>query len=165
MGVPQGRSRQTVAVHTSAPQGRGVPVSGPAIRPRSMTDRSMAACERAHQGGPRSTLVNKDVLEAGHLRPCLALAFQASAFLARAISPPMIMCISKALPSPSRRLGPFDLILGGVLPGFAASLALGGTVQTGQPLPGSLAFPTGSAILLLPGLELLALLAATGAAQ
>ena len=56
------------------------------------------------------------------------------------------------------RLGPFDLLvrgfLSGTLLGFATSLALGATVQTGQPIVGSLIFPVGFVMIVLLGLEL-----------
>src|SRR5271170_5828689 len=56
------------------------------------------------------------------------------------------------------RLGPFDLLvrgaLSGALLGFATSLAIGATVQTGQPLVGALIFPVGFVMTVLLGLEL-----------
>jgi formate/nitrite transporter len=56
------------------------------------------------------------------------------------------------------RLGPFDLLvrggLSGALLGFATSLAIGATVQTGQPLVGALIFPVGFVMIVLLGLEL-----------
>ena len=56
------------------------------------------------------------------------------------------------------RLGPLDLLirgcLSGALLGFATSLAIGATVQTGQPLVGALIFPVGFVMIVLLGLEL-----------
>jgi formate/nitrite transporter len=56
------------------------------------------------------------------------------------------------------RLGPFDLLvrgaLSGALLGFATSLAVGATVQTGQPIVGALIFPVGFVMIVLLGLEL-----------
>jgi formate/nitrite transporter len=56
------------------------------------------------------------------------------------------------------QLGPFDLLvrggLSGALLGFATSLAIGATVQTGQLLVGSLIFPVGFVMIVLLGLEL-----------
>ncbi len=56
------------------------------------------------------------------------------------------------------RLGPFDLLvrggLSGALLGFATSLAIGATVQSGQPLVGALIFPVGFVMIVLLGLEL-----------
>jgi formate transporter len=56
------------------------------------------------------------------------------------------------------QLGPLDLLirgcLSGALLGFATSLAIGATVQTGQPLVGALIFPVGFVIIVLLGLEL-----------
>src|ERR1700733_6616368 len=56
------------------------------------------------------------------------------------------------------RLGPLDLLirgfLSGALLGFATSLALGATVQTGQPIVGALIFPVGFVMIVLLGLEL-----------
>jgi formate/nitrite transporter len=56
------------------------------------------------------------------------------------------------------QLGPFDLLvrgcLSGALLGFATSLAVGATVQTGQPLVGALVFPVGFVMIVLLGLEL-----------
>ena len=56
------------------------------------------------------------------------------------------------------QLGPFDLLvrgcLSGALLGFATSLALGATVQTGQILVGALIFPVGFVMIVLLGLEL-----------
>src|SRR6202451_4526752 len=56
------------------------------------------------------------------------------------------------------QLGPFDLLvrgaLSGALLGFATSLAIGATVQTGQPLVGALIFPVGFVMIVLLGLEL-----------
>jgi formate/nitrite transporter len=56
------------------------------------------------------------------------------------------------------RLNPFDLLirggLSGALLGFATSLAIGATVQTGQPLVGALIFPVGFVMIVLLGLEL-----------
>jgi formate/nitrite transporter len=56
------------------------------------------------------------------------------------------------------RLGPFDLLvrgaLSGALLGFATSLAIGATVQTGQPIVGALIFPVGFVMIVLLGLEL-----------
>src|SRR5271154_2343443 len=55
-------------------------------------------------------------------------------------------------------LGPFDLLvrgaLSGALLGFATSLALGATTQTGQPIVGALIFPVGFVMIVLLGLEL-----------
>ena len=55
-------------------------------------------------------------------------------------------------------LGPFDLLvrggLSGALLGFATSLAIGATVQTGQPIVGALVFPVGFVMIVLLGLEL-----------
>ena len=55
-------------------------------------------------------------------------------------------------------LGPFDLLvrgaLSGALLGFATSLAIGATVQTGQLLVGALIFPVGFVMIVLLGLEL-----------
>jgi formate/nitrite transporter len=55
-------------------------------------------------------------------------------------------------------LGVRDLVvrgfLSGSLLGFATSLALGATVQTGQPLVGALIFPVGFVMIVLLGLEL-----------
>jgi formate/nitrite transporter len=55
-------------------------------------------------------------------------------------------------------LGVRDLLvrgfLSGALLGFATSLALGATVQTGQPLVGALIFPVGFVMIVLLGLEL-----------
>jgi formate transporter len=56
------------------------------------------------------------------------------------------------------RLSPLDLLvrgcLSGALLGFATSLAVGATVQTGQPLVGALVFPVGFVMIVLLGLEL-----------
>ncbi len=56
------------------------------------------------------------------------------------------------------QLGPFDLLirgcLSGALLGFATSLAIGATVQTGQILVGALIFPVGFVMIVLLGLEL-----------
>ena len=56
------------------------------------------------------------------------------------------------------QLGPLDLLirgcLSGALLGFATSLALGATVQTGQILVGALIFPVGFVMIVLLGLEL-----------
>jgi formate transporter len=56
------------------------------------------------------------------------------------------------------QLGPLDLLirgcLSGALLGFATSLAIGATVQTGQPLVGALIFPVGFVMIVLLGLEL-----------
>jgi formate/nitrite transporter len=56
------------------------------------------------------------------------------------------------------QLGPLDLLirgcLSGALLGFATSLAVGATVQTGQLLVGALIFPVGFVIIVLLGLEL-----------
>jgi formate/nitrite transporter len=56
------------------------------------------------------------------------------------------------------QLGPFDLLirgaLSGALLGFATSLAIGATVQTGQVLVGALIFPVGFVMIVLLGLEL-----------
>ena len=56
------------------------------------------------------------------------------------------------------RLGPVDLLirgaLSGALLGFATSLAIGATVQTGQVLVGALIFPVGFVMIVLLGLEL-----------
>jgi formate/nitrite transporter len=56
------------------------------------------------------------------------------------------------------RLRPFDLLvrgaLSGALLGFATSLAIGATVQTGQVLVGALIFPVGFVMIVLLGLEL-----------
>jgi formate/nitrite transporter FocA (FNT family) len=53
------------------------------------------------------------------------------------------------------RLGPLDLLirgcLSGALLGFATSLAVGATVQTGQPLVGALIFPVGFVMIVLLG--------------
>ena len=55
-------------------------------------------------------------------------------------------------------LGPFDLLvrgaLSGALLGFATSLAIGATTQTGQPIIGALIFPVGFVMIVLLGLEL-----------
>jgi len=55
-------------------------------------------------------------------------------------------------------LGPFDLLvrgaLSGALLGFATSLAVGASVQTGQPIVGALIFPVGFVMIVLLGLEL-----------
>jgi formate/nitrite transporter len=55
-------------------------------------------------------------------------------------------------------LGPKDLLirggLSGILLGFATSLAIGATVQTGQPIVGALIFPVGFVMIVLLGLEL-----------
>ncbi len=55
-------------------------------------------------------------------------------------------------------LGPFDLIVRGALAGAilasATSLAITGTVQTGQPLVGALIFPVGLTLIILLGLDL-----------
>jgi formate/nitrite transporter len=55
-------------------------------------------------------------------------------------------------------LGPFDLLvragLSGALLGFATSLAIGATTQTGQPIVGALVFPVGFVMIVLLGLEL-----------
>jgi formate transporter len=55
-------------------------------------------------------------------------------------------------------LAPKDLmirgILSGALLGFATSLAIGATIQTGQPLVGALVFPVGFVMIVLLGLEL-----------
>jgi formate/nitrite transporter len=55
-------------------------------------------------------------------------------------------------------LGPFDLLvrgaLSGALLGFATSLAIGATIQTGQPIVGALIFPVGFVMIVLLGLEL-----------
>ena len=56
------------------------------------------------------------------------------------------------------QLRPLDLLLrgclSGALLGFATSLAIGATVQTGQPLVGALIFPVGFVMIVLLGLEL-----------
>ena len=56
------------------------------------------------------------------------------------------------------QLGPFDLLVRGALSGaflgFATSLAIGATVQTGQVLVGALIFPVGFVMIVLLGLEL-----------
>lgn len=55
-------------------------------------------------------------------------------------------------------LAPFDLLvrgaLSGALLGFATSLAIGVTTQTGQPIVGALIFPVGFVMIVLLGLEL-----------
>src|SRR5579859_2305782 len=55
-------------------------------------------------------------------------------------------------------IGPVDLLLRGALSGallgFATSLAIGATVQTGQLLVGALIFPVGFVMIVLLGLEL-----------
>jgi len=55
-------------------------------------------------------------------------------------------------------LGPFDLLvrgaLSGALLGFATSLAITATVQTGQPIVGAVIFPVGFVMIVLLGLEL-----------
>ena len=55
-------------------------------------------------------------------------------------------------------LGPFDLLvrgaLSGALLGFATSLAITATVQTGQPIVGAVIFPVGFVMIVLMGLEL-----------
>lgn len=55
-------------------------------------------------------------------------------------------------------LGVFDLLvrgmLSGALLGFATSLAIGATTQTGQPIVGALIFPVGFVMIVLLGLEL-----------
>ena len=55
-------------------------------------------------------------------------------------------------------LGPIDLFirgaLSGALLGFATSLAIGATVQTGQVMVGALIFPVGFVMIVLLGLEL-----------
>jgi len=55
-------------------------------------------------------------------------------------------------------LGPFDLLVRGMLSGsllgFATSLAIGATTQTGQPIVGALIFPVGFVMIVLLGLEL-----------
>src|SRR4051812_16829348 len=55
-------------------------------------------------------------------------------------------------------LSPKDILirgfLSGALLGFATSLALTGTLQTGVPLVGALIFPVGFVIIVLLGLEL-----------
>jgi formate/nitrite transporter len=55
-------------------------------------------------------------------------------------------------------LRPFDLLvrgaLSGALLGFATSLAIGATVQTGQAIVGALIFPVGFVMIVLLGLEL-----------
>jgi len=55
-------------------------------------------------------------------------------------------------------LGPLDLLvrgfLSGALLGFATSLAVGATVQTGQPIVGAVIFPVGFVMIVLLGLEL-----------
>jgi formate/nitrite transporter len=55
-------------------------------------------------------------------------------------------------------LGPFDLLLRGALSGallgFATSLAIGATMQTGQAIVGALIFPVGFVMIVLLGLEL-----------
>jgi formate transporter len=60
--------------------------------------------------------------------------------------------------SAKARLGPLDLLvrgaLSGALLGFATSLAVGATVQTGQLLVGALIFPVGFVMIVLLGLEL-----------
>ena len=60
--------------------------------------------------------------------------------------------------SAKARLGPLDLLvrgaLSGALLGFATSLAIGATVQTGQLLVGALIFPVGFVMIVLLGLEL-----------
>ena len=52
-------------------------------------------------------------------------------------------------------LGPFDLLirggLSGALLGFATSLAIGATAQTGQPIVGALIFPVGFVMIVLLG--------------
>jgi formate/nitrite transporter FocA (FNT family) len=45
-------------------------------------------------------------------------------------------------------------VLSGALLGFATSLAIGATVQTGQPIVGALIFPVGFVMIVLLGLEL-----------
>jgi formate/nitrite transporter len=55
-------------------------------------------------------------------------------------------------------LGPFDLLvrgaLSGALLGFATSLAITATTQTGQPIVGAVIFPVGFVMIVLLGLEL-----------
>ena len=55
-------------------------------------------------------------------------------------------------------LGPFDLLIRGMLSGsllgFATSLAIGATTQTGQSIVGALIFPVGFVMIVLLGLEL-----------
>ncbi|MGE5147378.1 MAG: formate/nitrite transporter family protein, partial [Candidatus Eiseniibacteriota bacterium] len=55
-------------------------------------------------------------------------------------------------------LAPRDLLVRGMLSGailgFATSLAIGATVQTGQPIVGAIIFPVGFVMIVLLGLEL-----------
>ncbi len=74
------------------------------------------------------------------------------------LKPPDIVAAMIQAGATKAQLGPFDLLvrgfLSGALLGFATSLALGATVQTGQPIVGALIFPVGFVMIVLLGLEL-----------
>jgi len=74
------------------------------------------------------------------------------------VKPPEIIAAMIQAGATKAQTGPFDLLvrgfLSGALLGFATSLALGATVQTGQPIVGALIFPVGFVIIVLLGLEL-----------
>ena len=74
------------------------------------------------------------------------------------VKPPDIVAAMIQAGSTKARLGPFDLLVRGVLSGallgFATSLAIGATMQTGQPIVGALIFPVGFVMIVLLGLEL-----------
>ena len=74
------------------------------------------------------------------------------------VRPPDIVAAMVQAGTTKAQLGPFDLLvrgfLSGALLGFATSLALGATAQTGQPIVGALIFPVGFVIIVLLGLEL-----------
>src|ERR1700744_2882788 len=74
------------------------------------------------------------------------------------VNPPEIVAAMIQAGAVKAMLRPFDLLvrgfLSGALLGFATSLALGATVQTGQPIVGALIFPVGFVMIVLLGLEL-----------
>ena len=74
------------------------------------------------------------------------------------LKPSEIVAAMVAAGTAKSRLGPLDLLirgfLSGALLGFATSLALGASVQTGQLLIGALIFPVGFVMIVLLGLEL-----------
>jgi formate/nitrite transporter len=74
------------------------------------------------------------------------------------VKPPDIVAAMIQAGATKAQLGPLDLLvrgfLSGALLGFATSLALGATAQTGQPIVGALIFPVGFVMIVLLGLEL-----------
>ena len=74
------------------------------------------------------------------------------------VKPAEIVATMVEVGTAKAKLGPFDLLvrgfLSGALLGFATSLALGATVQTGQAIVGALVFPVGFVMIVLLGLEL-----------